>query len=431
MALGDRGTSVKTEQKRLNDLGANLTVDGIWGPLTQAAYEEYGKTGANSSDELEEGPRFADLPGKPEVWKDKTTGDTYMVYFVPDSDPEIPMLWKVSDPNLLKSYFEGDKVTYDRTASTSDIEKAGGLHFGEVDEVVLRGENPFLGWASQFERKREVLPWLNDPEVAALWTSSYLEGRTPDDAELASTDWFKSKTAGEQQWVSLEWSQPETAAQLKASNRIAIQEIMEQSGIQNADESTINYIADQWTQGLWTDVQRNTQIALMADPKKEGERDPGLVAASKGDSYTTTTDQLRFVEEESRRWLGPIYGGMSEKQMENWAGRLRNDPNAKDAFQEYLQGQRMAVMPEYENEALTYEDIANPWRNFATNSWGQRMDETSDTFQQLIKMNDTAEGGAMLRQEGLSQGIKKVEDDFVNSIGRSFGGDGGVRGFGG
>ena len=381
-------------------------------------------------------PKFADLPGRPEVWHDKSTGKIYMTYMVPDMEPEIPMIWHVPNEELMNEYMGGTYAegawTIDREFSgQAELDGAGALDFGTVDEIVLRGENPFVGWANQMERKKEVLPWLHDPEVAAIWASAYLEGREPDQVDLTSADWFMEKTAGEQQWISLLWSQPETADQLQGSNRLAVQAMMEQSGIMDATEESINYIADQWTQGLWTDVQRNTQIALMADPKKEGERDVGLNEVLRGSKHSTTNDQLRYVEEEARRWLGPVIGQMDESVISDWAGRLRNDPNAKDEYQNYLQGQRMAMMPEYENEALTYEDIANPWRNFATNSWGQRMDETSDTFQQLLKMNDTSTGGAMLRQEGLNQGIAKVEDDFVESIGRSFGGSGGVRGFGG
>jgi len=380
-------------------------------------------------------PRFADLPGKPEVWIDRSTGKVYMVYMVPDQEPELPMVWWVDDEELMNEYMGGTYQdgdwTIDREFSgQAELDATGALDFGTVDEIVLRGENPFSGWASQFERQKEVLPWLSDPEVAALWASSYLEGRQPNDAELASTDWFMDKTAGEQQWVSLLWSQPETAAQLEASNRLAVTQLMEQSGISGANEASINYIADQWTKGLWTDVQRNMQIALMADPQKEGQRDQGLLEASQSSGYTTTTDQLLYVEQEARRWLGPVYGNMSDEQLETWAAKIRNDPNAKDAFQQELSRQRMSVMPGYENPDLTYEDIATPWRNFVFNSWGQNPTESDDYFQKVLQMNDSSEAAVLLRTEGLNRQIGKVEDSFVESLGRSFGADGGVRGFG-
>ena len=434
MPQGDRGSSVTQLQEYLNKQGANLKVDGIWGPLTQAAYTKFDGasfgtgTDADSANVESTEARFADLPGRPEVWQDSTTGETFMVYMVPDSDPELPMLWKVTDPDLLKAYFGDDEIVYDRITDTAGIDASGALHFGDVDEVVLRGDNPFKNWAQTFEAEKEVLPWFDDPEVAALWAASYLEDRPVDQTELAATDWFMSKTQGEQQWLSLQWSSPETAKQLEGSNRLAVRTLMEQAGIMGASEETINYIADQWTQGKWTDVDRNIQIGLMADPEKQGERDQGLLDLE-GD-HTTTTDKVRFVEEEARRWLGPTYGAWTEEQINTWAGKLRNDPNAADALQKELSRQRLSVMPEYENQDLTYEDIASPWRNFVTNQWGQRADEEDPFFQKILQMNDAGEAGIALRNEGLNRGIKQVEDDFIGSISRSFGGREGVRGIG-
>jgi len=436
MPQGDRGDSVVQLQEYLNAQGANLKVDGIWGPLTEAAYGQYDgasfspTSGDSAAVEDDTGVRFADLPGRPEVWQDSTTGETYIMFPTPDVEPELPMLWKVSDPELLSAYFGDGAVTYDRIATTAQIEAGGAEFFGEVDEVVLRGENPFQGWASQFEREKEVLPWLSDPEVAALWASSYLEGRVPSDAELASTDWFMDKTQGEQQWISLQWSSPKTAEQLQGSNRLAVRTLMEQAGISGADESVINYIADQWTQGLWTDVDRNIQIGLLADPMKEGQRDQGLLDAMGGTSVDTTQDKVRFVEQEARRWLGPSFGNWTEDQINSWAGKLRNDPDAADALQAELSRQRMSVMPGYTNPDLTYEDIATPWRNYVTNSWGQQPDETDGFFNSILQMNDAAEADVMLRNEGLTREVKKVEDDLVSSISNSFGGREGVRGIG-
>lgn len=42
ISYGSRGSQVRDLQKQLNARGASLTVDGIWGPKTQAAYNKYG-----------------------------------------------------------------------------------------------------------------------------------------------------------------------------------------------------------------------------------------------------------------------------------------------------------------------------------------------------------------------------------------------------
>lgn len=372
--------------------------------------------------------RFVGLAGRPEVWKDSDTGEAYVVYYTPGVEPPIPMLWKVRGDEDLKSFFGDDPVTYDKTGTMEQFNAAGALQFGEVDEFVLQGENPFSGWVSQFEREVKVLPFLEDPEVAALFASSWLEGRNPTDAELAGSEWFQSKTQGEQQWWQLKYSQPKTAAQMETSNRIATRELMRQAGISNPPAEVSDYLSDQWTQGLWTEQQRNEQIALLADPTKTGERDGGLLEIIGSGSIDTTQDKVKFVDDELQRWLGPKYGNWSQANKDAWVAKLRNDPDAADSFQSELSRQRVAMYGEYENPDLTYEDIATPWRNYAFNEWGQNVNESDPMFDSIIKANDASVAQETLRTEGLRQGIGQVEDKMMNDLERSFGGGSGVRG---
>jgi hypothetical protein len=244
---------------------------------------------------------------------------------------------------------------------------------------------------------------------------------------LASAEWFKSKTGGEQQWYTLQATQPETAKQMMESNKLLVRRELENAGVYAPPDSMVNYIAEKWTTGLWTDETRSQQIGLMADPLKGGNRDAGLMAAMGDQAFNTTAENERFVDTEILRMLGPVYGQWSAEQRTQWAARLRNDPDGRDSFQAELQRQRLAMFPEYENELLSYEDIATPWRNLAFNTWGQNIDESSDMFQNIVRANDASAAGQMLRTEGLNQGVKQVEDSFLSDIGRSFGS--GVRGY--
>ncbi len=49
ISYGSRGSEVRNLQKQLNDKGAKLTVDGIWGPKTQSAYKKYGGASVSST----------------------------------------------------------------------------------------------------------------------------------------------------------------------------------------------------------------------------------------------------------------------------------------------------------------------------------------------------------------------------------------------
>jgi hypothetical protein len=366
------------------------------------------------------------LPGKPEIWQNSETGMHYIVYMVPGMDPELPMMWEVPKPEDLESFFGDEGIVIDRTGNNQDFVNAGALDFGTVDEVVLRGENPYAGWESQFERERKVLPFLDDPEVAAIMASAWMEGRAPTEAELAGAKWFYEKTGGEQQWYTLLATQPETAKQLQASNRLAVTRQLEQAGVYEPSDTMINYVADKWTTGLWTDEMVNNQVSLLADPLKAGERDQGMMDSLEGKTWDTTIDNERFVGEEVRRWLGPTYGQWSDEQITDWAARIRNDPDGKDQLTNELSRQRQSVLPQYANPDLTYEDIATPWRNLAFNTWGQNIDESSDTFNQILAANDAGVSSQLLREEGLTQGVKQVEDNFMADISDSFGG---VRGY--
>ncbi len=432
MPQGDRGDEVRELQEWLNSQGADLNVDGVWGPLTQGAYDQYdgasfgGETEAATDDG--DGQELTGLPGRPELWEDTDTGMTYVVFFVPGVEPELPMMWEVPNQEDLQSFFgEGEPIVIDRVGTTEEFNSAGALGFGTVDEIVLRGENPYAGWESQFEREAEVLPFLNDPEVAAIMASAWMEGRAPTEAELASAEWFKSKTGGEQQWYTLQATQPKTAEQLMASNRLAITRQLEQAGVYQPPEKMVNYVADKWTMGLWTDELVANQVGLLADPLKSGDRDVGMMDALSGVDYDTSIENERYVDEQVRKWLGPGFGNWTDEQKKDWAAKVRNDPDGQDMLQNELSRQRLAILPEYEDKSLTYEDIASPWRNYAFNQWGQNIDETGDFFHQILRTNDAAVAGQMLRTEGLNQGVKKVEDNFLSDIGSSFGG--GTRGY--
>ena len=123
-----------------------------------------------------------------------------------------------------------------------------------------------------------------------------------------------------------------------------------------------------------------------------------------------------------REWLGPLHPA-SEKQIQRWSQTLRDDEEAgMDALTNTLRQQRKALYPDYEDDSLTYEDIASPWRQFYTREWGTGTpDETDVSFQRLIKLNDTEEGAKYMRKEGMKRGIDKVEQDAVAGLGSNVG----------
>jgi hypothetical protein len=117
-----------------------------------------------------------------------------------------------------------------------------------------------------------------------------------------------------------------------------------------------------------------------------------------------------------QEWLGPSFPP-SEKWINNWSQRLRDDEDAGlEALTDGLRKQRKALYPDYD-ENLTYDEIASPWRGFFTQQWGTTTpDETSPEFQKLLKLNDTEEGAKYMRKRGLAVGNEKVMNDAVAGL---------------
>ena len=174
-------------------------------------------------------------------------------------------------------------------------------------------------------------------------------------------------------------------------------------------EALVGQLADLYTMGQYTQTKLGEQVTALTDPFSGIEIDPQIGGFA---GLDTTQSGEQDVRDTVLRWLGPAFGGWSDGQVAEWAGRIRNDPDGELALRELLEGQRLSLYPEYENPNLTYEDIAGPWRGFMQQAWGEIPDETNPLFAELLHLNDYKEAGSLLRGEGIKQGIGKVVDDL-------------------
>jgi peptidoglycan hydrolase-like protein with peptidoglycan-binding domain len=461
MALrrGSRGDDVKALQKLLNDNGANLTVDGIFGPKTEAALRTYQKANGLASDGVygpqtksslagtstgaassgsgydpdadrkdytddDDRTRFLGLPSKPEIWYDSVTKQRYVVFFVPNTEPPVPMLYKATEDDL-KAYFgEGNKVVYDRVLTSDELKSTGGVQLGSTDEIRIKDGDPFGVIADQWEREAKVLPFLSDPEVAAIVMSAWIEDRAPSEAELKSTEYWQTHTQGERDWLLLSAGDPLTAKQALDAKRREVRQMLERAGVYQPDEDLVNYMADQRTMGHWTDALLTDNINKVADPEYYGGEysdDFAVFLGSRDDPIDRNVDKERYVRETAAKWLGPAHGVLTDKEIADIAGRMRNDPNYEDIWIESLKDQRVAMYPGYEDRESTYDDIARPWRSVYTDVLGETADETSDQFQEMVRRNDLAVSRQQLRQHGLENNNTKVTNAAIGDLGEATG----------
>ncbi len=355
------------------------------------------------------------VPPMDEVWK---VGNIfYLVRFVFNTQPPIPLVWKVSGADV-QALGIGRPT---RTISATTFARSGALAMGDSRELLNTTEDPVKVIQSNYDTEVRVKPWLADPDMMALWVGAALEGRSMSDAEMQGTEWWRTHSATERQWLALNASDPTTADRLVVDNRLRVADLFGQAGIDDASLDLMNLIADNWTQGLWTEVYATNQLRLLADPLLTGTVDPMI--ADFRDGLDSTRENEDVVRDMISNWLGPAYSqNWSQNHIDVWASRLREDPDAQLELEDILKRHRLALFPDYENPNLSYEDIAAPWRGVWSQIWGQQPDETDPLFTQIVRLNDLASATALLRDEGLTQGNATVVNNAVGAVGRSFGG---------
>ena len=99
-----------------------------------------------------------------------------------------------------------------------------------------------------------------------------------------------------------------------------------------------------------------------------------------------------------------MFGKLSDAEVSQKAGRLRNDTDYEAALIEQLKNNRLGLFPKYTNPELTYEDIARPWRNLTTSVWGEAADET----QGLVARNGWRQMILLLVQHKLHLEDKRI-----------------------
>ena len=451
LSNGSRGSEVTDLQQKLNDAGytPELKTDGVFGPLTEAAVRWYqeengldvdGRAGPDTMNTLDdrdmphaEGDdpvdddhlnvaRFNGIPGNPEIWKNTTTGEAYLVYFAAGIEPPLPMIWEVPSDRDLEAFFGPDQpIVFDKEFSQDQIDSTGGMIWGTSTEILDTEEDPLEGWASRWDRERQVRPYLNDPEVFALYASSALEGRSVTTAELESTEWFQTRSETERAWLITNASDPLTAQQMIEDNRRAAFLKLQAAGVANPPDAMVNYMADQLTTGKWRANYFDQQITAISDPTSGIDVDAGVTNAMGGSTWDTTQEMEDDVRSTVIKWLGTDFGNWDDETIASWAGRFRNEDDAEAVLLETLKDQREALYPGYDREA-DYDTIAAPWRNVMRGAWGTVPNDSDKMLQQIIRMNDAGEAGKLLTTEGMKRGNDTVVNSVQSALTRSFGG---------
>ncbi len=364
--------------------------------------------------------RFNGLPGQPEIWKDSTTGTIYVMYEGPGLDPPIPLLYAVPSDADLKSFFGNKGVTFDRTLTSAEIDSTGAIRWGTTSNIPTTTGDPWTGFIEQMERAKEVMPWLEDDEVFALYQAAWLEGRPVEEWELATTDYWQGLNDAERQWISLFARDPSEAERVLSDNRLSVASYFDSIGMAVPQE-IIDFMATQFTQGHWSSQYLDSQIAALGG-STEVPLDGDLAELTEGMNLGSPAAYRDEVIGLYNTWLGPAFAP-DDATIQRWVGDMLTNPDgARAELTEALRAQRMALFPNYTNENLTYQDIAGPWRSYVQGIWGAPVDETESWFQRVVGLNDVNQAGVIARQEGVRQEVQGVVDDVFGGLLQATGG---------
>lgn len=341
---------------------------------------------------------------------------TYIVYDIPDADPPVYLRWLVPNEEVAAIFGPGVTPTYKRVLSREASRSLGMLDFGVSTELANFDDDPFLTWAQTMETQAAVQPWILDDDYQALIAMAMLEGRTLTEAEIQGTEWWESHNQAQREWMKLYHGDAEEAERRIEDNRIRAFNTLREAGIEEPTDAMINYMGDQVTKGNWSLSYFQQQARAVSDPFSGIDVDSGLKKAMGTAQPGTTQDQITEVRDMVRTWLGPVHGDWADTQVQKWAGTLRNDPDGQTLLLDHLRKQRLALFPQFEDDSLTYEDIASPWRTFGTQIWGQQMDETDPMFATMIRNNDAGLNGQLLREEGMKRNITNVRQSLKEGL---------------
>ena len=350
------------------------------------------------------------VPGQGQLY----TGNTmYMAYEVVGNDVFAAGLLTEGATAPTANY-SMDKAFFDGVAIVA----------GNTNQIIGIEDDPFASFVETYSEEAQLRPWLLDPEFIALQAEAAIENRDISETEWRLTNWYQTHNKAERAWMDLELSDPAEAARQLDDLEIFYENQLSSLGVSGVPDGLVQWISSKNISGQWSDTYTAEQLKLFSDPYKSGDRDAelqNLISTSGFGDVDITAAREREVVELYRKWLGPTLGSLTQDEVSEIAGRLRDDPDYEDALIQNLKQNRLAAFSNYTNPELTYEDIARPWRNLTTSVWGQTADETQGWWQEMVKTNDFAKAQETLRTKGLEQNVTQVTTDATQALQQALG----------
>jgi len=377
----------------------------------------------------------------------KTDADKlYLMYEVPGQGTlfqgrPIWIFYEVKDNDLYEAGILTPGAPYEINMMLTEEQIDGFVYGGNTadlpgnDPRTGRAPHPFTSFVENVSTQAQIAPWILDIDSVKLLAEAALEGREVTEAEWRMTNWYQTHSESEREWQRLYYADPTTAQNTVNDYKIQVSRALQAAGVTGGfdpetgmeravPDALAGWIASKWVSGQWTESYTTEQLALFADPFRSGVRDVELgnyIATAGVDGLERTAEQEDRVRQLYTQWLGPVFGKLTDQEVAQKAGRIRNDPDFEQALIEQLKNNRLALFPQYTNPELTYNDIATPWRNLTTSVWGKSADETQSWWQDMVATNNFTEGAATLRSKGLEQNVDQVTIEATEALQKALG----------
>ncbi len=369
--------------------------------------------------------RYA-VPGAGELYEGSTL---FMFYEVRYNDPIKAGFVTPGQEYYINAKFSNDDLDLMGVVAgnSADLPRNG------PDGVPL---HPFTSFVETISTEATIKPWILDPDSVSLLAEAALENREVTEAEWFGTNWYDEHTESERNWLREYYKDPGTATQKANDYKIQVASALKAAGVSGGYDTESNqelgapdalstWIANKWVTGSWSESYTTEQLALFADPFRTGVRDSDFTqyinTAGLG-GLNRSAEQEDRIQKLYTQYLGPVFGGLTDTEIAEKAGRLRNNPDYEQALIESLKTSRLALFPKYTNPELTYDDIVTPWRGLTRQTWGQEADETQGWWQDMVATNDYEAGQELLRTKGLEQDIGQVTVEATQALQQALGG---------
>ena len=379
-------------------------------------------------------PLFGRLGGQ--IWN--VGGQKYIAFDIPRTG--LSMAYTATDEQI-DNFFTVDKPQEQTIDADSDkwskSFQAGNIVEVDVVNMEASGVGGFFEQvASNFDKVKAVRPWMEDDEMYSLWLESVVENRDIADFEWEGTNWWQTHSQEERNWLLLSQGKdlsklPADAEQLLQNNRIKARETLRQNGVTNPDQVTYNgetlteWFGNKLTTGTWTELQWLNQAKGLGDPMSGIAREEALTSWLEGSAAQPTATQAGVAAARALtlEYLGPLYGEFED--VSKYAGMIRNAESEEVGRQMVIDDlknvRKVLFSTDTYDENLTYEQIAQPWRNFSFQLLGGRVDETSSDWIDVLNANNQEEATKILTTVGLNEGNKTVMDKVTDDIGSFLG----------